>query len=131
METSPEQTIEIAEQRRYAMDNYPLLLLLTVLTAGLLVVSLGLNVLLRRAAVPPPVIFPATKVSQLIQEAPLDEPGIETTVLLNWVAQSMMAAHTFNFINYNSARQCRIIMLQPSGRFNKKSFIRPVKKLCR
>jgi len=48
------------------------------------------------------VYFQATEAQQLIQDVPLNQSNMSNNVLFNWVAESMMTAHTFNFINYET-----------------------------
>lgn len=97
-----EAVAQVVEQEKYDYDSYPSILLVILLLAALGVGLFGLFFLLRTAAFPPPTYFPATDLGQLIQEAPLNQAAIQENVLLNWITEGMMDAHTFNFINYPS-----------------------------
>lgn len=95
-----EETTIVVEQQRFYQDK-SLFLSLTAVLLGILVLGLlALIVLLRGLAVPSPVFFETTALGQLIVEAPLDKPSIETNELLNWITQGMMLANTFNYVDY-------------------------------
>ena len=36
----------------------------------------------------------------MLTEQPLDQAGIEDSILMNFVAEAVMFSHTFNFVNY-------------------------------
>lgn len=93
---------KIIEQERFYYDRYAFTVLLTLLSIGLSVVLLGLNFLLHTAAVPPPTYFAETTFGELVASSTLEKPNIQNNVLLNWVAEVLMASNTFNFINYNN-----------------------------
>lgn len=113
-EENQEQLVAV-EQKKYIYDKYVYILTLLLLLVALGVGIFGLLFFLKAAAFPPPTYFQATDLEQLIQEAPLDQPEIQETVLLNWLIGAMMDAHTFNFINYASVMNEAIIHFTPEG----------------
>lgn len=113
-EDSNEQRVAM-EQQKYFYDKYVYILTLLLLIVVLGVGIFGLLFFLRAAAFPPPTYFQATDLEQLIQEAPLDQPAIQETVLLNWLIDAMMDAHTFNYINYASVMNAALIHFTPEG----------------
>jgi len=102
-------------QEKYLHDKYATIFLLLIVLVVLGVGLFGLLFLLKNAAFPPPTYFPATEADQLIQEASLDQPEIQEPVLLNWLTEAMMAAHTFNFINYTSVINAAKVSFTPEG----------------
>lgn len=99
MSVVEESQIKAVEQDRYHEDKAVRIVLLAMLSMGLTVVLIGLVMLLQTSAVPPPVYFASSMNGALFPEKPLDEPGIETNELLNWITEAMMESNTFNFVD--------------------------------
>lgn len=91
---------KVVEQQRYGEDKSVQIVILVLLTVGLLVVIFGLMLLQRNSITPSPVYFTAMENGALFPEKPLDQPGIETNELLNWITEATMEVNTFNFIDY-------------------------------
>lgn len=110
-----QETTVVVEQQRFYQDK-SFFLSLTALLLGILVLGLlALIVLLRGLAVPPPVFFESTALGQLLIEAPLDTPSIETNELLNWITQGMMLSNTFNYINYPAVAEAAKVLYTKDG----------------
>jgi intracellular multiplication protein IcmL len=90
------------EQERYHEDKSIQIIILALFFIALTVGILGLIILLRDSAVPPPTYFTAMPNGALFPEKPLDQPSLETNELLNWITEAMMESNTFNFIDYNA-----------------------------
>ncbi len=106
---------KITEQERFYYDRYAFTILIFSL---LIILSIGLGgliFLLRSSAVPPPTYFSATAFSELIEQAPLEQPNIRTNVLLNWISEAMMTVNTFNFINYNKVMNSASVYFTKEG----------------
>jgi len=99
-EALKEDSIPVEERERFYNDRIGSLLLLAGLLGGVAVIFGILNIFLYSISVPPPAYFQATQLGQILEEPPLDKPNIASNELLNWVIEAMMAAHTFNFMNY-------------------------------
>lgn len=111
----PQNTSEVVEQEKFYHDKLGILLLLSVLLTLLALGIGGLIFLLRSSAVPPPTFFKVTALDQLVQEPPLDIAGVDTSVLLNWVAEAIMTSNTFNFINYPGVVAAATTYFTPEG----------------
>jgi intracellular multiplication protein IcmL len=107
--------VEAIEQQRFYQDKSLVLSIALLLLALLALGLFALIVLLRSITAPPPVIFEASPLGQLIVEAPLDTPSIKTNELLNWVAQGMMLANTFNYINYPAVTEAAKVLYTKDG----------------
>lgn len=93
------------EQDKYLYDGLVKLLGLVVFCGTGCAVLFGIFLLLSPIRSPAPLFFQATDAGQLMQDVPLDKPNLSLNVLLNWVTQGMMAAHTLNFMNYTTVTQ--------------------------
>ena len=51
---------------------------------------------------PVPVYFPLNKSDQLINDIPLDKPGLTDAELLNWITEAMIVSFSFNYHNYEN-----------------------------
>lgn len=99
MSVSEEAQTQAVEQERYLEDKSIQILFLALLSIALAVGVVGLIILLRDTAVPPPVYFTSSANGALFPEKPLDQPSLETNELLNWITEAMMESNTFNFID--------------------------------
>lgn len=95
-------TVNVIEQQKYRADKAFQVLFLLLLCLAFAVGIVGFMLLLRSTVVPPPVYFLAGTDGALVQEKPLDQPGLETNELLNWITEAMMESYTFNFVDYNT-----------------------------
>lgn len=96
-----EPAIKVKEREEYYRDKLASLLTLIILSAilcGILVIFNG--ILFYEKENPPKAYFRASDQKQILQEAPLDQAHIQTNILLSWIIEGMMNAHTFNFMNY-------------------------------
>lgn len=107
--------IKAVEQQRYGEDKSIQIVMLALLSIALTVVILGLMLLIRDPVAPPPVYFTAMENGALFPEKPLDQPGIETNELLNWITEAMMEANTFNFIDYNTVLDTASVYFTKEG----------------
>jgi hypothetical protein len=99
-EPSNEPTEELVEQSKYQTDRLGQMLLLVVLLSGATLLMLALLIILQKLRSPPPLFFKASQAAQLIDETPLDQPGMNVNVLFNWLVEGMINSHSFNFVNY-------------------------------
>lgn len=83
---------------RYHNDS---LTVLNVLILGLvgLIASLGVFMFLQFVSKPKAVHFPLDAELQIIKPVPLDQEGISTAALLNWVNEFVIKAFSFNYSN--------------------------------
>lgn len=102
MSAIQEADVKAVEQDRYHEDKSVRIVLLAMLSMGLTVGIVGLVMILRTSALPPPVYFASSMNGALFPEKPLDQPSLEINELLNWVTEAMMASNTFNFIDFES-----------------------------
>lgn len=97
-----EPTEILSEQDGFYQDKQSRIVILVTLLAGVSLLLLLFLLTLQPLRNPPPLFFKGTENSQLIQELPLDQPGLSTNALFNWLVQSVITVHSFNFVNYNS-----------------------------
>jgi len=110
-----EENVPVEERERFYHDRIGSLLLLASLAGGLVVIFVILNIFLYTISVPPPAYFQATEQGQILQEPPLDKPNLASNELLNWTVEAMMAAHTFNFMNYSRVLEDAKDYFTPEG----------------
>ena len=103
------------EQERYHQDKSISIIILVFFSIALTVSLLGLIILLRDSAVPPPIYFNAMPNGALFPEKPLDQPSLEINELLNWITEAMMQSHTLNFIDYNTVLEAASIYFTKEG----------------
>lgn len=103
------------EQERYHEDKSIQIIILALFSIALTVGILGLIILLRDSAVPPPTYFAAMPNGALFPEKPLNEPSLETNELLNWITEAMMEANTLNFIDYNTVIDASSVYFTKEG----------------
>ncbi len=85
-------------------DGFRLLLALLLIGAGILALSLGLNVYLF-AYQPSPRYFIQTADHQLVGVVPLNEPSYSDERVTQWATEAIVAANNWNFANYREALQ--------------------------
>lgn len=103
------------EQERYHEDKSIQIIFLAFLSIALAVGIVGLIILLRSSAVPPPTYFSAMENGALFPEKPLDQPSLETNELLNWITEAMMQSNTLNFIDYNAVIDAASVYFTKEG----------------
>lgn len=99
------ETVECKEQDKFLYDGLLKILGLVILCGTACAGLFGIFIVLSPIRSPAPLFFQATDAGQLMQDVPLDKPNLSLNVLLNWVTQGMMAAHTLNFMNYTTVTQ--------------------------
>lgn len=97
-----EPTEELHEQNKFSIDRLGHLLLLVVLLAGSTLLIFAFLITLQQLRSPPPLFFKASQAAQLIEEIPLDQPGMTANVLFNWLVEGMIDVHSYNFVNYDT-----------------------------
>jgi len=103
------------EQERYHEDKSIQIIILALFSIALTVGIVGLIILLHSSVVPPPTYFAAMPNGALFPEKPLDQPGLETNELLNWITEAMMESNTFNFIDYNRVLDAASVYFTKEG----------------
>jgi intracellular multiplication protein IcmL len=101
-EFQDEPTQVLGENDAFYHDRQNKIVTLIATLAGAAFLLLVLLLSLQTLRDPPPRFFKGSQNVQLIQELPLDQPGLSTNALFNWLVQSMIAVHSFNFINYTT-----------------------------
>lgn len=101
-ESISEETMEFIEQDKFQLDSIGKITSLILLCAAICVGLCAIYIILSPIRSPDPVYFQATEAQQLIHDVPLNQSNLPNNVLFNWVAESMMTAHTFNYINYET-----------------------------
>ncbi len=76
-----ETEVKVREQDRYHEDKSVQVVMLALLCIALTVGILGLMALVRGSAAPLPTYFAAMDNSALFPEKPLDEPGLELSLI--------------------------------------------------
>lgn len=102
-ESAPEteELVQLTEKKLFSQDRVQALLGIMLSLGVLTALFVFFNtILVGKLLNPPRSYFQATEEKQIIPEIPLDQPGIETNVLLTWLVDGMNSAHTFNFMNY-------------------------------
>lgn len=112
---SIDEEVLVVEQEKFYQDRIGLLMLLTLLLLVSGTMILGIIVMLRKTALPPPTYFSATDIDQLISEAPLEQTGIGTNVLFNWITEAMMNCNTYNFISHAKVIDSASLYFTPEG----------------
>lgn len=97
------ESVPVREVSHFGMDGIVRLTGLIIFGGSLCGLLVLLYLILIPLRSPSPIFFKVTANNQLIQDIPLDKPNLPTNILLNWVTESMMTVHTFNFVNYATA----------------------------
>lgn len=102
---NPEQTAQSTEAMtvtrytyRYHNDSVNVLNIL-LLALVLLIAILGFFIFVQLGTNPKPMYFKLNAQQQIIDPVPLDQEGIGTAALLNWVNELVMKAFSFNYSN--------------------------------
>ncbi len=93
------ENMEIVERATFTAESTPSLFLLLILCLGFTLALLLFLMISHSLMNPLPVFFPTTVAGQLIQEPPLDQPGLGQNVLFEWLTEGMMVVNSFNFVN--------------------------------
>lgn len=96
--TMSEPTTVTRYTYRYHNDSLNILNVL-LLALVVLVAALGLFILVQISTKPSPLHFRLNNNLQIIDPVPLDQQGITTPALINWVNEFMMKAFSFNYSN--------------------------------
>jgi intracellular multiplication protein IcmL len=96
--TDSEPEITTRYVYRYHNDSLPILSIL-VLGILLLIGALGFFIFVQLSTEPKPLHFKLNPNLQIIDPVPLDQEGISTPALLNWVNEVVMQAYNFNYSN--------------------------------
>lgn len=131
MAVSSESIEKAFEQEAFYKDKNASLMMITLFLIGITIGLGGVVFLVRLVAKPPPIYFPTTSFGALLTEQPLERPGIENTILMNFVVEAVMAAHTFNFVNYTQVMDASSIYFTKEGYESYKSALINVKILDR
>lgn len=94
-----EETVPVSEPEKYYLDSLTKIIGLFILSLAGCIGLFIIYILLNDIRNPKALYFKTTEAEQLVQDVPLDKPNMPINVLLNWVTQSMMTAHSFNFVN--------------------------------
>jgi hypothetical protein len=81
-------------------DSFGKLMLIMAGMIGAIVLLLATSLYLYLSE-PPPITFPVNKEWRVQPDVPLEQPYLETPILLQWVSDTLRNAFQFDFIHYN------------------------------
>lgn len=100
---APEPQTTVKQVAAYGKESSQMLSVL-FLSVLLMVALLGILIFTQLMSIPSPARFSLNSNLQIIDPVPLDEEGISTAALLNWVNSLLIDAFSFNYSNQERQR---------------------------